>query len=297
MSARGHNERSYRLDALASDVVAGFGRVDQGEENVIGGWLAIGHAMNEARALFPGDREFGQWVQENVLGQLAQRQIEPKDQQAAMWAAANTDQFEEARQRGNPRTIRGIHAKWKEIEAEREAERFAEEQRKMAEQRKLEQEGEPALPDAPKSKPDQEQVTTSAPQENMGQTPSEPDQVTTPTEADQEPEPAHDRYGYSKLTEDALLDLANGLRADLDEEKAKRKAADAEVKSLKAQLRDFQGDDKDEVIRRLQASVKNAENAKWKALEDRDAYHRQLHAVKKERDAAIKKYQDQEVTI
>ena len=89
----------------------------------------------------------------------------------------------------------------------------------------------------------------------------------------------------------------NGLRADLDEENAKRKAADAEAKSLKAQLRDFQGDDKDEVIRRLQASVKNAENAKWKALEGRDAYHRQLHAVKKERDAAIKKYQDQEVTI
>jgi hypothetical protein len=37
--------------------------------------------------LFPGDREFGQWVAENVLGQLAQVEIEPKGQQAAMWVA------------------------------------------------------------------------------------------------------------------------------------------------------------------------------------------------------------------
>ncbi|HEV8034518.1 ParB N-terminal domain-containing protein [Yoonia sp.] len=124
------------------------------------------------------------------------------------------------------------------------------------------------------SKPDQEQVTTSE-------------------EPDQEP----DTYGYAKLTEEALLDLANGLRADLDEEKAKRKAAEAEVKALKAKLRDFQDDDKDAVIRRLQASVNNAENAKWKALEDRDAFHRQLFAVKKERDAALKSLQSQEVTL
>lgn len=315
MSARGHNERSYRLDALASDVVAGFSRVDQGEENVIGGWLAIGHAMNEARSLFPGDREFGQWVQENVLGQVAQQQIEPKDQQAAMWAAANADQFEEARQRGNPRTIRGIHAKWKEIEAEREAERFAEEQRQRAEEQKktameradeakriaeekaaAEREAQEAVktatdPAERKKAEDVAEKATADRKEAEKQADASIDEIFAEREA------APDPYGYGKLTEDALLDLANGLRADLDEEKAKRKAADAEAKSLKAQLRDFQGDDKDEVIRRLQASVKNAENAKWKALEGRDAYHRQLHAVKKERDAAIKKYQDQEVTI
>ena len=39
----------------------------------------------------------GQWVAENVLGQLAQGDIEPKDQQAAMWAAANQDDFDMAR--------------------------------------------------------------------------------------------------------------------------------------------------------------------------------------------------------
>lgn len=78
-------------------------------------WLFCA-ALNEGRALFPGDREFGQWVMANVLGQLAQGAIEPKEQQAAMWAAANSEQFEEAR------AVRGIHAKWKEIEAERKRE-------------------------------------------------------------------------------------------------------------------------------------------------------------------------------
>lgn len=293
MTTRGHNERSYRLDALASEAREGLAKVEQGEEFSIGGWLAFGHALNEARSLFPADRDFGEWCRSANLSD----RMNDHDRAAAMWAAANADQFEEARQRGNPRTIRGIHAKWKEIEAEREAERFAEEQRKMAEAREAANGAEPTQPIEPESKPDQEQVTTPAPQENMAQTPVGTGKVTTQPEPDQEPEPAPDPYGYAKLTDDAVLELANGLRADLDEEKAKRKAADAEAKSLKAQLRDFQGDDKDTVIRRLQAAVKNAENAKWKALEDRDAYHRQLHAVKKERDAALKSLAAQEVTI
>jgi len=38
-----------------------------------------------------------------------------------MWAAKFSDQFGEARATGNARTVRGIHSKWKEIEAEREA--------------------------------------------------------------------------------------------------------------------------------------------------------------------------------
>ena len=38
-----------------------------------------------------------------------------------MWAAGNSDQFAEARDAGNARTVRGIHAKWKEIEQERAA--------------------------------------------------------------------------------------------------------------------------------------------------------------------------------
>ena len=96
-------------------------RVASGETDTIEGWLAYGAALNEGRGLFPGDREFGQWVAENVLGQLAQGDIEPKDQQAAMWAAANQDDFDTARAAGNARTVRGIHAKWLELDAERKA--------------------------------------------------------------------------------------------------------------------------------------------------------------------------------
>jgi len=55
MSKLGHNERSYRLDVLAEEVRKGRQNVEKGEEFTIGGWLAIGHAMNEARALFPVD--------------------------------------------------------------------------------------------------------------------------------------------------------------------------------------------------------------------------------------------------
>lgn len=42
-------------------------------------WLAYGAALNEGRALFPGDKEFGRWVSESVLGQVAQGEVEPKD--------------------------------------------------------------------------------------------------------------------------------------------------------------------------------------------------------------------------
>lgn len=296
MNARGHNERSFRLDALAADARDGLAKVEQGEEFTIGGWLAYGHALNEGRALFPGDREFGKWKAENVLSQLGSAQPKADDEIAAMWAAANADQFEEARQRGNPRTIRGIHAKWKEIEAER-----AEEQRRLEAEAKSKADQETgATPDGQENKTDEPQ--SDAETGDIGATQSKPDQETPPNPADgaatpgavdegtssggaltppAAPEPAPDPYGYANLTEEALLETANGLRADLDDEKARRKKAEAEARAAKAKLADLTADDKDEVIRRLQAEVKNAGNAKWKAIEDRDAYHRQVNKLKK----------------
>lgn len=318
MIARGHNEKPMRLDMLADDARQGLKRVELGEENVIGGWLAYGFALNEGRALHTSedgtenDRGFGGWLEANNLRQVAGgdgsvRSIEDHERKAAMWAAANADQFEEARHRGNPRTIRGIHAKWKEIEAEREAERFAEEKRRRAAEAqgpdmasadaaiadvKIKEEAEEkahAAVNAASDEADRQQaeaVAAKATEDREAAEKAANDAVDALFE--QPKDDGSDPYGYAKLTEEALLDLANGLRADLDDANAKRKAAEAEVKALKAKLRDFQDDDKDAVIRRLQASVNNAENAKWKALEDRDAYHRQLFAVKKERDAAIK---------
>ena len=55
-----------------------------------------------------GDREFGQWLRSSNL----EEGVHPADQSAAMWAAANQDNFDTARAAGNARTVRGIHAKW-----------------------------------------------------------------------------------------------------------------------------------------------------------------------------------------
>ena len=65
-------------------------------------------ALNEGRGLFPGDREFGEWLRSSNL----EEGVHPADQSAAMWAAANQDDFDMARAAGNARTVRGIHAKW-----------------------------------------------------------------------------------------------------------------------------------------------------------------------------------------
>jgi len=114
----GHNESPVRLAWLADAARAALERVASGETDTIEGWLAYGAALNEGRGLFPGDREFGRWIAENVLSQVA---IAPDDQSAAMWAAANLNDFDAARVAGNARTVRGIHAKWLILDAGRKA--------------------------------------------------------------------------------------------------------------------------------------------------------------------------------
>jgi hypothetical protein len=54
--------------------------------------LCGGAALNEGRALFPSDEQFGQWIVSSKLEET----VHPAEQ-AAMWAAANRDQFDEAR--------------------------------------------------------------------------------------------------------------------------------------------------------------------------------------------------------
>lgn len=282
MTKLGHNERSYRLDTLADEARKGLESVEKGEEFTIGGWLSYGHAMNEARALFPADRDFGEWCRSANLSD----RMNDHDRAAAMWAAANADQFDEARQRGNPRTIRGIHSKWKEIEAEREAERFAEEQRQAAEARKAAQE--PVVSGTPtQSKPDQEEHR---PQEHdkLRENPAIGDTGHQPAAADQEPvqQAAPDphaklRREFRSLTPEAQEDDWIGLREAEAELRKRVKSQTSQIADLKRELKELTGDDKTEVIRRLQAALKNEGNAKWKALEDRDAYHRQVHALKK----------------
>lgn len=96
-----------------------------------------------------------------------------------------------------------------------------------------------------------------------------------------DPETAKARRELAKLTTEALIDEVIGLRADLADEKAKRKSVIAERDDLKARLADHTADDKDEVIRRLTTSLKHAENAKWRATEEQGAAMKQVHALKK----------------
>jgi len=120
MNTFGHNEHTVRLGMLADTAQRALERVASGETDTIQGWIAYGAALNEGRGLFPGDREFGQWKAEFVHPQLGEA---PKwdDESAAMWAAANQDDFDAARAAGNARTVRGIHEKWKQLDAERKA--------------------------------------------------------------------------------------------------------------------------------------------------------------------------------
>ena len=136
--AFGNNEITVRLGLLAEDAQFALDRVAKGEGDTLEGWIAYGAALNEGRALFPGDTEFGQWVEANALHQVGTAEVRREERAAAMWASAYPEQFEEARAAGNARTVRGIHAKWGEINAERaaaEARAAAEEARKQAEEK------------------------------------------------------------------------------------------------------------------------------------------------------------------
>jgi len=118
---RGHNENAMRLSILADDAQRALERVASGETDTIEGWLAYGAALNEGRAMFPSDEQFGQWVISSGVYQVGTDEIRREDRAAAMWAAGNSDQFDTARAAGNARTVRGIYAKWQEIDAARKA--------------------------------------------------------------------------------------------------------------------------------------------------------------------------------
>jgi len=114
----GHNESAVRLGILADTAHRALERVASGETDTIEGWLAYGAALNEGRGMFPSDEQFGQWL---VSNNLRLTENDKMERAAAMWAAANQDDFDTTRAAGNARTVRGIHAKWLELDAERKA--------------------------------------------------------------------------------------------------------------------------------------------------------------------------------
>jgi len=116
----GHNAPRPRLDLLAEDARKGLARVAKGEAEAIAGWLIYGAALNEGRALFPkGDNaRFSDWLSSSQLANCSK-----DDRAAAMWAAGDRATFDEMRT-AHPRvrTVRGLHAKWREAENARKAE-------------------------------------------------------------------------------------------------------------------------------------------------------------------------------
>jgi hypothetical protein len=132
----GHNETTVRLGLLADDARSALKRVASGEENTLEGWLAYGAALNEGRKLHPSDELFGQWLVSNNLLHTDGDEVNRPIRAAAIWANEYPDQYERACAAGNSKTIRGIYAKWNEIDAERvatEARAMAEAERAKAE--------------------------------------------------------------------------------------------------------------------------------------------------------------------
>lgn len=313
MNAMGHNEAAVRLAALAGDALIALDRVTRGAEEAIEGWIAYGAALNEGRALFPGDKEFGQWVEANALSQLATGGVGRDERIAAMWAAANRDDFEAARADCDARTVRGVYSHHKKIEAEREkaareaerkakadAERAereakAEEAKQRAAEAKANEKKAKAEAKAASDEPARKEAEAKAQKaaDEAARAEAEAKQASAAAAAESEPEPAPDPYGYARLTEEALLDLANGLRASLDEEKAKRKKAEADAKALRERLADFTDSESHEVIRRLQAKVKHMESERFRADEKFAAEKRRTYALKKE----IKSITGQEIEL
>lgn len=258
-----------RLAVLADEAKGALGPIVQGEEFTIGGWLAYGRALNEGRALFPDDdKAFGQWMQDNLLCQLdtvdGPKEVDRHDRAATMWADANPAELEEARQRGNPRTIRGMHAKWKEIEAER-----AEEQRRQeAEAQKV-------------SAPD----TVVCTDEQSYQPEDQPVSVEQDVQPEAEPEPdpyADQRKGLGGYTRQGIEDALIEKCIAFEEERTRRKKAEANERKANKLLRDMTTNDDQEVIRRLNKQLANVDNAKWRAEEELSSWKRRVHAQKNE---------------
>jgi hypothetical protein len=61
-------------------------RVQAGEADALQGWLAYGAALNEGRAMFPSDEQFGDWL---VSSNLRLSENDKMERAAAMWAAAS----------------------------------------------------------------------------------------------------------------------------------------------------------------------------------------------------------------
>lgn len=300
--SHGHNESAVRLAALAGDAQIALDKVARGEADALEGWLAYGAALNEGRALHTSesgtqnDRGFGGWIEDNDLGQVGQDEVHPKEREAAMWAAANADQLAEARAASKARTLRGWHDQWKKIEAEREeAARKIEQEaarEKAAAEAGAKREAAAAAAKAEadaiaaaKAAPDDQaraEAESRAAQAAAEKEAAEAAAIEAEQTAEPEPDPhAAERRKLAGLTREALEDDLIGLRADLADERERRKKAEAENKTLKGRLDDLLADDRNEVIRRMQRELAHAQSERWRQQDETRRAMAQVHGLKK----------------
>ena len=297
MNQYGHNETAVRFAALAGDAQVALDRVARGEADALEGWLAYGAALNEGRALFAGDTEFGKWVSENSLSQLGAADISRDERAAVMWMAANADQLAEAKATCNARTPRGWHTQWKRIEAEREATRQkAEREAKAARQREEAERARQEAETAAKAEEEARAAAAAAESETERKEAEsrvkeaaaakvEAEKIVAKVEAEpveqaEDPEIAKARKALAALTRTGLEDEVIGLRADLAEAKRKNAEQRVEIARLKELNAAFSGD-KDEVIRRLNKTIEHKNSEMYRANEKADAAMRQVHVLKK----------------
>jgi hypothetical protein len=292
---RGHNEKSFRLDELAEQANRGLSRIAAAEADAIEGWLTYGAALNEGRSLFPGDREFGEWV---ALSQLDT--ADRMDRAAAMWGAANLDQLEDMRnQFPLVRTIRGLHAKWKEIEAERE--RAEEEARRKAEAEAKAENEDPARKPSDTSGADKAETSVA----NGAAGGSAPDPSSTPDipkatdedigsgGVDAAPAPDPVRKALAALTREGLEDEVLGLREEVAELRARVRKQTSDIADLKAKIKNYEADDKNDVIRRLTKQAESQRSAMFKANEET----RRAMAAKKRAEDRVKELESGDFTL
>lgn len=316
MSALGHNETAVRLAALAGDAQIALDRVTRGSSEAIDGWLAYGAALNEGRSLFPGDKEFGEWLSQWQVA-IA---VEPHERAAAMWAAANRDQFEEARAAGDARTVRGIHRQWKKIEADRERARRdqeaklkaeAEKQarveaaaaaRQEAEARRAEEEAArqaaAAAKDAEERKAAQAKAEAAAEAARAAEAKAEAEEAGAAPEPAPVPDPhAAVRKALRAMTREGLEDEVIGLREENAELRAKAKALRAERDDFKARWKEATQED---MGRALGNAQRERDTIKGRIAEHMATIKRLEYRMKKveqERDDLRAKLENQVVPL
>lgn len=299
----GHNERAVRLAALLGDARIALDRAAKGEAEALDGWIAYGAALNEGRALFPSDEQFGQWVVSSKLEDT----VHPAERAAAMWAAANKDQFEEARAAGNARTVRGIHKQWKDIEKQRQEaerkERESAERKARAEEQKKVAEGaaraeEEARQQAKAATSEEEVAAAEALAAEAAEVRSKAEQEVAKAEAEEQPDPHADlRREFRALTDQGREEDWIGLRLENAELRDRIASLTEERDGLKERVAALSEENQGAVISKLYQQLQVAQNGRKDALAEAKRLQYRTKLAEQERDEARRDLEGQMIPL